>query len=81
MSNPPPPISTIFISTTSTTSRKSSSKIAAPAKAKSRAPKLIVDEHVGKFLTWQASVELIGVVDALRHKLKDERAAIRSRAC
>jgi len=36
---------------------------------------VIVDEHVGKFLTWQASVELIGVVDALRHKLKAERAA------
>jgi glutamyl-tRNA reductase len=36
---------------------------------------LIVDEHVGKFLTWQASVELIGVVDALRNKLKEDRAA------
>ena len=35
----------------------------------------IVDEHVGKFLTWQASVELIGIVEALRHKLKEERAA------
>ena len=35
----------------------------------------IVDEHVGKFLTWQASVELIGIVEALRHKLKAERAA------
>ena len=35
----------------------------------------IVDEHVAKFLTWQASVEIIGVVDALRSKLKDERAA------
>jgi glutamyl-tRNA reductase len=42
---------------------------------------LIVDEHVGKFLTWQASVELIGIVDALRHKLKSERAEfIRERA-
>jgi glutamyl-tRNA reductase len=42
---------------------------------------LIVDEHVGKFLTWQASVELIGVVEALRHKLKTERAAfVRERA-
>jgi glutamyl-tRNA reductase len=42
---------------------------------------LIVDEHVGKFLTWQASVELIGVVEALRHKLKSERAEfIRERA-
>lgn len=35
----------------------------------------IVDEHVAKFLTWQASVEIIGVVEALRSKLKDERAA------
>jgi glutamyl-tRNA reductase len=36
----------------------------------------IVEQHVGKFLTWQASVELIGVVEALRHKLKEERAAL-----
>ena len=36
---------------------------------------LIVDEHVGKFLTWQASVELIGIVETLRTKLKEERAA------
>jgi glutamyl-tRNA reductase len=42
---------------------------------------LIVDEHVGKFLTWQASVELIGIVETLRHKLKSERAQfIRERA-
>jgi len=42
---------------------------------------LIVDEHVGKFLTWQASVELIGVVQALRDKLKSERAEfVRERA-
>jgi len=42
---------------------------------------LIVEEHVGKFLTWQASVELIGVVEALRHKLKAERAEfVRDRA-
>lgn len=41
----------------------------------------IVEEHVGKFLTWQASVELIGIVEALRHKLRDERAAfVRERA-
>jgi glutamyl-tRNA reductase len=41
----------------------------------------IVDEHVGKFLTWQASVELIGIVEALRHKLRAERAEfIRERA-
>ena len=42
---------------------------------------LIVDEHVGKFLTWQASVELIGIVEALRDKLKSERSAfVRERA-
>jgi glutamyl-tRNA reductase len=42
---------------------------------------VIVDEHVAKFLTWQASVELIGIVEALRHKLKEERAAfVRERA-
>jgi len=35
----------------------------------------IVEEHVEKFLTWQASVELIGMVEALRGKLKEERAA------
>jgi glutamyl-tRNA reductase len=35
----------------------------------------IVDEHVDKFLTWQASVELIAMVEALRGKLKEERAA------
>jgi glutamyl-tRNA reductase len=41
----------------------------------------IVDEHVGKFLAWQASVELIGVVEALRSKLKSERADfVRERA-
>jgi glutamyl-tRNA reductase len=40
----------------------------------------IVNEHVGKFLSWQASVELVGVVDALRSRMHDERAAfIRSR--
>jgi glutamyl-tRNA reductase len=42
---------------------------------------LLVDEHVGKFLSWQASVELIGVVEALRHKLKTQRAEfVRERA-
>jgi glutamyl-tRNA reductase len=42
---------------------------------------VIVDEHVGKFLTWQASVELIGVVESLRHKLKADRAEfVRERA-
>jgi glutamyl-tRNA reductase len=40
----------------------------------------IVEEHVSKFLSWQASVELVGLVDALRVKMKEERAAfIRSR--
>src|SRR5215471_9287587 len=35
----------------------------------------IVEEHVEKFLTWQASVELIGLVEVLRGKLKEEREA------
>jgi glutamyl-tRNA reductase len=35
----------------------------------------IVDEHVGKFLSWQASVELVGLVDALRARLREERTA------
>jgi glutamyl-tRNA reductase len=40
----------------------------------------IVEEHVGKFLSWQASVELVGLVDALRTRMREERAAfIRSR--
>jgi glutamyl-tRNA reductase len=40
----------------------------------------IVEEHVSKFLSWQASVELVGLVDALRSKLHAERAVfIRSR--
>jgi glutamyl-tRNA reductase len=40
----------------------------------------IVEEHVSKFLSWQASVELVGLVDALRTKLREERAEfIRSR--
>jgi glutamyl-tRNA reductase len=36
---------------------------------------LIVEEHVGKFLSWQASVELVGLVDALRSRIREERAA------
>ena len=36
---------------------------------------LIVEEHVGKFLSWQASVELVGLVDALRTRIREERAA------
>src|SRR5260370_6658944 len=40
----------------------------------------IVDDHVTKFLSWQASVELVGLVDALRARAQEERAAfIRSR--
>jgi len=40
----------------------------------------IVDEHVGKFLSWQASVELVGVLEELRSKMREERAEfIRSR--
>lgn len=35
----------------------------------------IVDEHVGKFLSWQASVELVGLVDELRARLREERAS------
>ena len=35
----------------------------------------IVDEHVAKFLSWQASVELVGLVDALRVKMREERAS------
>jgi glutamyl-tRNA reductase len=40
----------------------------------------IVDEHVGKFLSWQASIELVGLVNALRTKMREERASfIRAR--
>ena len=35
----------------------------------------IVEEHIGKFLSWQASVELVGLVDALRSRIREERAA------
>jgi len=35
----------------------------------------LVDEHVGKFLSWQASVELVGLVAALRARLAEGRAA------
>jgi glutamyl-tRNA reductase len=35
----------------------------------------IVTEHVGKFLSWQASVELVGLVEALRNRIREERAA------
>jgi glutamyl-tRNA reductase len=33
----------------------------------------IVEDHVGKFLSWQASVELVGLVQALRARLREER--------
>jgi glutamyl-tRNA reductase len=40
----------------------------------------IVEEHVGKYLSWQASVELVGLVNALRTRMREERAQfIRSR--
>ena len=35
----------------------------------------LVEEHVGKFISWQASVELIGVLDTLRDRLKQRRAS------
>jgi glutamyl-tRNA reductase len=35
----------------------------------------LVEEHVAKFISWQASVELVGVVDTLRDALKERRAA------
>ena len=34
---------------------------------------LIIEEHVGKFLSWQASVELVGFVAALRQRVQQER--------
>src|SRR5580704_13538444 len=40
----------------------------------------IVKDHVGKYLSWQASVELVGLVEALRNRMREERAAfVRSR--
>ena len=38
----------------------------------------IVEEHIGKFLSWQASVELVGLVDALRSRIREERASFLS---
>jgi glutamyl-tRNA reductase len=35
----------------------------------------LVEEHVAKFISWQASVELIGVLDTLRASLKERRSA------
>jgi glutamyl-tRNA reductase len=41
---------------------------------------VIVEEHVGKFLSWQASVELVGLVEALRSRLREDRGTfLRSR--
>ena len=34
----------------------------------------IVEEHVGRFLSWQASVELIGLINELRMRMREERA-------
>lgn len=40
----------------------------------------IVEAHVGKFLSWQASVELVSLVDELRARVQEERSAfIRAR--
>jgi glutamyl-tRNA reductase len=38
----------------------------------------IIDEQVAKFLSWQASVELVSLVEALRTRLREERAAFLS---
>jgi glutamyl-tRNA reductase len=35
----------------------------------------IVNESVEKFLSWQASVEVVGLVDLLRSRMKEERAS------
>jgi glutamyl-tRNA reductase len=35
----------------------------------------LVEEHVGKFISWQTSVELVGVLDTLRERMKARRAA------
>jgi len=34
----------------------------------------LIEEHVAKFISWQASVELIGVLDTLRANMKKRRA-------
>ena len=34
----------------------------------------IVEEHVGRFLSWEASVELIGLINELRTRMREERA-------
>jgi glutamyl-tRNA reductase len=35
----------------------------------------IIEDHVSKFLSWQASVELVGFITALRARLREDRAA------
>jgi len=35
----------------------------------------LIEDHVSKFLSWQASVDLVGLVDVLRSRLREERAA------
>jgi glutamyl-tRNA reductase len=46
------------------------------AARKNEVPKAeaLVEEHVGKFISWQASVELIGVLDTLRASMKQRRS-------
>lgn len=39
---------------------------------------VLVDEHVGKFLSWQASVEIVGLIETLRTRLREERVAFLS---
>jgi len=47
------------------------------AARKSEVPKAeaLIEEHVGKFISWQASVELIGVLDILRGSMRERRSA------
>jgi glutamyl-tRNA reductase len=35
----------------------------------------LVEDHVGKFISWQASVQLIGVLETLRGSMKERRVA------
>ena len=35
----------------------------------------LVEEHIGKFISWQASMELTGLLEVLRDTLKERRAA------
>jgi glutamyl-tRNA reductase len=36
---------------------------------------VIIEDHIAKFLSWQASVELVGFVSALRARLREDRTA------